>query len=220
MKNKIIALFAVAGVMGILAGLVVVPQMMWGGGSHGSWLIHIEAETLVESSDRIVVATYVDGRTESISKGDDAEGNSKGSITERFRRFTIVEVLKGEGASGDTLHVVATEGNTLRFADGKRMENEYGVADLKTGDEYVLFVEGRSRPAGYPSGYGDVLWISPGEPNLAKVDADGRLTFLATDVYRDLVDEGGLTPVSGSAAPFELTKEGIKQLVAGSSPSG
>lgn len=220
MKNKIIALVAVAGVVGILAGLVVVPQMMWGGGSSASWLIHIEAETLVEGSDRIVIATYVDGRTESISKGDDAEGNSKGSITERFRRFTVVEVLKGEGASGDTLHVVSTEGNRLRFADGKSSENEYDVVDLKSGNEYVLFVEGRSRPAGYPSGYGDVLWTSPGEPNLAEVDADGRLTFLATDVYLDLVAEGGLTPVSGSAAPFELTKEQIKRLVAGSSPSG
>ena len=218
LKNKLIALLGVTLVVGILAGFVVAPRMMWGGGSSGSvasWLIHVEADTLVAGSDRIVVAKYVDDRTETISKGAASDGVSKGSVNERFRKFTVVEVLKGSGGAGAEIYLVTTDSSTFNFGGGKSKDSSYELLELTEGTNYVLFLEGISRPEGYSSEYGDVLWASPGEPYLAQVDADGRWTFLATDVYENLVSEGGLTPVRGSAAPFELTKQQIKDLVAG-----
>ena len=214
MKNKLIALLGVTAVVGVLTGFVLVTKVMWTNGSVESWLIHVEASTLVGSSDRIVVASYVDGRTETMSKGSASDGASKGSVTERFRRFTVVEVLKGDGAADDQLYLVTTDSSTFNFGGGKSTYRDYEVLDLKAGTRYVLFLEGVSRPEGYSSEYGDTLWTSPGEPYLAEIDSDGRLTFIATDVYEDLVEEGGFTPVRGSAAPFELTKEQIKELVA------
>ena len=100
MKSKLIALLGVTLVFGILAGFVIVPRMMWGGGSSASWLVHVEAETLVARSDRVMVARYMDDRTETISDGSAPDGVSKGSVTERFRRFVVVEVLKGSGSAG------------------------------------------------------------------------------------------------------------------------
>ena len=41
-----------------------------------------------------------------------------------------------------------------------------------------------------------------------------RLSFLATERYRDILGEGELEPVPGSAAPFELTKADIQRMVA------
>ena len=212
-KNKVIALLVVSLVLGILVGLVVAPGMTWGGGSVASWLIHVEAQTLVDGSDRIVIATYVDDRTENISKGTNADGEDKGSITERFRRFTVVESLKGDAAPDDTLYVVATEGSTVRFADGKSTQQDNYVVGLETDVNYVLFLESVARPDSYPNDYGDVLWTSPGEPDIARIDRNGRLTFLGTERYQDILGEGGLEPVSGSAAPFELTKADIQRVV-------
>lgn len=214
MKNKVIALLGTTVVLGILVGLVLVPRMMWGGGSVGSWLIHVEAQTLVERSNRIVTGTYVDEQTESISKGTNTDGGDRGSITERFRRFTVVESLKGDAAPNDTLYVVATESNTVRFSDGKSGQQDNGAVGLETGVKYVLFLMSVARPDSYPTDYGDVLWTSPGEPDIATVDRDGRLSFLATERYRDILGEGELEPVPGSAAPFELTKADIQRMVA------
>ena len=214
MKSKLIALLGVALVFGILAGFVIVPGMMWGGGSSASWLIHVEAETLVARADRILVARYVDDRTETISKGSAPDGVSKGSVTERFRKFVVVEVLKGIGSVGDEVYLVSTDGSVLNTADGKSMSSNYDVIGLTERSEYVLFLRGISRPSGYPTEYGDTVWASPGEPYVAEMDSAGRLTFLATSVYTGLISEGGRTPVRGSAAPFELTKQQIRGLVA------
>lgn len=213
MRNKLIALLGMAAILGILAGLMVIPRMMWGGGSVASWLIHVEAGTLVERSDRILIANYADDQKENILKGTDADGESKGSISERFRQFTVVEVLKGGGSADDTLYVVTTESSKLRFADGKSADSDYEVLGLKDDVDYVLFLKGVNRPDGYPVDYGDVLWTSPGEPNIAEIGSDGKLSFLATQVYRDMIADAGLTPVSGSAAPFALTKADIKRMV-------
>ncbi len=214
MKSKLAALLGVTLVIGILAGFVIVPRMMCGGGSAASWLIHLDADALVAASDRILVARYVDDRTETISKGAAPDGVSKGSVTERFRRFTVLEALKGSGSAGEEMYVVSTDGSMLNTADGKSKSSDYDVIGLTGGSEYVLFLRGISRPSGYPTGYGETLWASPGEPYVAKMDSTGHLTFLATSIYTDLISEGGLTPVNGSAAPFKLTKQQIEDLVA------
>ena len=215
MKGKLIALLGVALALGIVAGVVVVPSMMSGGGTVASWLIHVQADTLVEGSDRILVARFVDDRTETIDKGTAADGTLTGSVTERFRRFTVMEVLKGPGTVGDEVYLATTDRSMYNFGGGDSSNTEYDVVQLTQGTDYVLFVQGVDPPEGYPATYGETLWISPGEPYLAEMDTRGRLTFIATAIYADLLSEGGLEPVPGSAAPFELTKDQIKQLVRG-----
>ena len=216
MKGKLIAFLGVALAIGILAGIVIVPRMMSSGGATvASWLIHVEAETLVEASDRILVAKFVDDRNETLDQGTAPDGIHKGSITERYRRFTVVEVLKGEGSVGDEVYLATTDRSVHSFGGGVSSDTEYDVVELTNGTEYVLFLRGVSRPEGHPAKYGEKLWISPGEPCLAQMDERGRLTFLATDIYVDLLSQGDLEPVPGSAAPFELTKNRIIEMVAG-----
>ena len=215
MKGKLIALLGGALAIGILAGIVFVPQMMSTGGTVASWLVHVQADTLVETSDRILVAQFLDDRTEVLDKGTAPDGTHKGSITERYRRFTVVEVIKGEGSVGDEVYLATTDRSSYNYGDGVPSNTEYDVVELTTGTDYVLFVRGVNRPKGHPAAYGEKLWISPGEPYLAEVDERGRLTFLATDVYADILSQGDFEPVPGSAAPFELTKDQIRKLVAG-----
>lgn len=215
MKGKLIALLGGALIIGILAGIVAVPKMTSTGGTVASWLVHVQADTLVANSDRILVAQFLDDRNEVLDKGTAPDGTHRGSITERYRRFTVVEVLKGEGSVGDEVYLATTDRSSYNYGDGVSSNNEYDVVELTSGKNYVLFVQGVDRPEGHPAAYGGELWISPGEPYLAEVDERGRLTFLATDVYADILSQGDLEPVPGSAAPFELTKDQIGTLVAG-----
>ena len=80
---------------------------------------------------------------------------------------------------------------------------------LDSGEQYVLFLINRGALEEYPSEYGDTLWVRPGEPGIAQMDSNGRLTFIATDRYKETIEEEGLERASSSDAPFELTKDGI-----------
>ena len=80
-------------------------------------------------------------------------------------------------------------------------------------EDYVLFLNGIARQEGYPSQDGDTLWVRPGEPGVAQLDAAGRLTFIATDRYKNTMEAEGLETVEGSDAPFEMTKEDITESV-------
>ena len=49
----------------------------------------------------------------------------------------------------------------------------------------------RGGPDSYPSGYGDGLRASTGEPDIALIDTNGRLGFLAAGRNRGTITEGG-----------------------------
>ena len=81
------------------------------------------------------------------------------------------------------------------------------------GDNYVMFLrEVPSRPE-YNGQYGGVIWASVGEPGIAQIQpSSGNLQFKATERYKD---EWDVLP--DSDAPFELSKQGILDLVSSGS---
>ena len=196
-------LLAVLG--GVFAAYSIIPTK----GAAGSWRDYRDAASLLAASERIVVATYLDEATHEIPTVTADDGTVVGSVTEKFRRFRIAEALKGDGESGDIMYIVTSVGYKTALSTGGSKSYTYDVLDLTADEDYVLFLDGRAKQEGYPSQYGDTLWTRPGEPAIAKVDSNGRLTFIATDRYKDTIEGEGLERLTGSDAPFELTKEDI-----------
>ena len=190
---------------GVLAGCGLFPAK----GTSGDWLDYRDAGSLLAASERILEATYLDEETHEIPTVTADDGTVVGSVTERFRRFRIVEALKGDGESGDIMYVVTSVGYKTALSGGGSKSYTYDVLHLTADEDYVLFLNGIARQEGYPSQYGDTLWVRPGEPGVAQLDAAGRLAFIATDRYKNTMEAGGLETVEGSDAPFEMTKENI-----------
>ncbi len=183
--------------------------MFAGGGSAGSWNDYRTADRLLADSGLIVSATYLGEEAHVIPTYTTDDGEVLSTVTEAFQRFRVVEALKGAAAAGDVMYVVNSVGYTSVTADLKSLSHEYDGIDLAVDQNYVMFLESRARPAGYPPQYGDTLWTRPGEPAIAQVDDAGRLTFLATTRYKDTIKGEGLERAAGSDAPFEMTKGDI-----------
>jgi len=193
----------------LLSGGFVAYTLMGSEGSSGSWRDFRDGGSLLAASERILVAKYLDGETHEIPTVTADDGTVVGSVTEKFRRFRIVKTLKGDGKPGDIVHVVSSVGYRTALAGGGSESYTYDTIDLTANQDYVLFLDARSKPDGYPPQYGNTLWARPGEPGIARLDADGRLTFIATDRYKDTIEDEGLKRVTGSDAPFEMTEEDI-----------
>ena len=205
----VLVLFTLLGV-----AFVVYISMGSEGGS-GSWQDYQDASSLLAASERIVEATYLDETTHEIPTVTDDDGTVVGSVTEQFLRFRIVEALKGYGTASEIVYVANTLGYKTAEIGGGSRSYSYDTIDLTTNEDYVLFLSSRSMIEGYPARYGDTLWTRPGEPAIAQLDDVGRLSFIATTRYKDTIDDEGLKRVSGSDAPFEMTKEDIAKSVAG-----
>ncbi len=190
---------------GVFAGCGLFPAK----GTSGSWVDYRDARSLLAASERILVATYLDEEIREIPTVTADDGTVVGSVTERFRRFQIIEALRGDGDSGGIMHVVTSVGYKTALSGGRSKSYTYDVLDLTAEEDYVLFLDGGPKPEGYPPQYGDILWTRPGEPGVAQLDAAGRLTFIATDRYKNMMEAEGLETVEGSDAPFEMTKEDI-----------
>lgn len=184
-------------------------SLMGSGGASGSWSDYRSAETLLAASDRVVLATYLDEETHEIPTVTAEDGTVLGSVTERFHRFRIVEPLRGDGLAGEDLHVVSSVGYKTALPTGGSESHMYDLVDLTAGEKYVLFLHARTKIDGYPDKYGDVLWTRPDEPGIAQLDSSGRLSFIATDRYKETIKDEGLERASGSDAPFEMTKDDI-----------
>ena len=99
--------------------------------------------------------------------------------------------------------------------EGKDEFIPFEVVALEAGQEYVLFLHSTFRKPGYPSEYGEVVWTITGEPGIATLNNEEKLLFAASERYKSAVDEKGLNRPAGSAAPFELSKQDIEDLVGG-----
>ncbi len=187
---------------GVLAAYSFIPTK----GASRSWRDYRDADSLLAASERIVVATYLDEATHEIPTITSHDGTVIGSVTETFRRFRFGESLKGDAQVGDTLYVVESANVKTALVDGESETVNCEVLQLTADQEYVPFLH--SKPAN-PAQYGDAIWTRPGEPGIAQIDAEGRLTFVATDRYKDTVEGEGLERAAGSDAPFEMTKEDI-----------
>ena len=78
----------------LLGGVFTYWGSMGGDGSSGHWRDYRSAGYLLTASERIFVATYLDEETYEIPTVTADDGTVVGSVTERFRRFRIVEALK------------------------------------------------------------------------------------------------------------------------------
>ena len=189
-----------------LAGIFFAYSFMPTSGGLGSWRDFRDGASLVANSERIVLATYLSESTYERPTVTTDDGDVIGSVTEIFRQFRVDESLKGDAGVGDTQYAVSTAWVKSARDYGGFDRLEYDQVLLGSGEQYVLFLISRGTLEGYPSEYGDTLWVRPGEPGIAEMDASGRLTFIATDRYKETIEEEGLERVSSSDAPFELTK--------------
>lgn len=206
MNKRLIATLGALVVIGVTVGVLsvnLIPQ--FGGNSEAEWADITTGRQLLSESDRILVAKYVDETTHIIPSISPVTGENTGSVTELYRRFKVVESMKGGGAEGDTIYVVLTQGSTLKTPNMGDITNTYEVVPMTQGESYVLFLAGFPRRSKYPSQYGDTVWTIAGEPGIAQVGTDGALVFKASERYKS---ENG-TSGSESAAPFTLTKDEI-----------
>ena len=198
-----VLLVALSG--GVLSGCSLAPAK----GISGSWRDYRDAHSLLAASERIVLATYLEEKSLELPTVISDDGDVIGSVTEIFRRFRVMEPLKGDAQTGDIQYVVSSSQVKSAKSSGGYNLLRYDVVQLKANEQYVLFLRSRAAPSRYPSEYGKTIWVRPGEPGIAQIDSEGRLTFIATDRYKNTIEEEGLERVEGSDAPFEMIKEDI-----------
>ena len=183
-------------------------------GIHKDWLVQTEAATLVQFSDHILIARFLDETTYETPNSPYSHPNSPTSFVDLHRRFEVVESLKGDFGAGDIAHVGGHVGLYKRDAQGelqfRRQESNTFAAD----DTYVLFLNRRfaRQPPDLDVGIG--IWTTTEGLGVARVDSQGRLSFETNTYYRAALKDMDLKPVDGSGAPFELTIDGIRELVA------
>ena len=214
MKGKIAIGLALSVCLGLLVGALLLPSMNRPSHSLSLWNDYVRAAPLVEQSDRIVLAEYLDSTTHEISEVSPVDGVAHRSVTEEYRRFRVSESLKGSAEADEVVYAVWTAGYTEGIGPGEATEFfAYETVTLETGQEYVLFMHSLPVAPGYPTKYGDVVWTIVGEPGVAVVSSEGRLSFKASERYKNEVDNAGHERPVGSAAPFELTKAELIELI-------
>ena len=103
MVNKKSALvFGMPVLAAVLAGIVFAYNFLPTSGGLGSWRDFRDGASLVENSERIVLATYLSESTYERPTVTTNDGKVIGSVTEIFRKFRVDESLKGDGSIGDT----------------------------------------------------------------------------------------------------------------------
>ena len=210
MKHKVVVILGSVGVAGVVLGALTVLRFMPYGGDSGEWPDYFSADQLINDSDRVVIARYLDETPYVVPVISAADGLPHGSVTEVVRRFEVIESLKGEVEVGETTYVVVTAGYTEELDDGRSRFHAYDVIHLSPGQEYVLFLEAVPRRPEYPTRYGEVVWVRPGEPSIAVMEPNGNLRFMTTDRFNK---ENRDRLADDSTAPFVLTREQILSLV-------
>ena len=194
-----ISVMSLAVVLGIVTAFVL-PRISGSSVTHGDWPHYFDGDRLIEDSQRIVTGRFVDEEKIVIPSISPVDGQPHGSTTEIFRRFVVVDSLKGDTVGGQEIYVVTTAGVTRDLSF-----EAYETIDLEPGHTYALFLEAIPTPDRFPRRFGDILWVAPGEPGIAEVSGD-RLKFLATSRYNGEVNARQLDTAADSAAPFEFTK--------------
>ncbi len=204
-------------VTGAAIWIVVNPFMIGLGGTHKDWFVHVTAENLVEHSEQIVLARYADEADYEIPdpSRDPAVVQSH---TDVYRRFEVVESLKGDFEPGDSIYVGWSAGYTrVDPVTELRQFIPRVVAPLARGEIYSLFLNLRHSRSRHPDDPETRIWRTPDGLEVALVDERGRFSFLTDQFYRNALRDMDLKPVAGSGAPFELTTDDVRRLVASGS---
>ena len=88
-------------VVGLILGTFLLQRFSPFTQSSGDYATHGDAESLVNSSDWIVLAKYLGGDTHVIDRKNAYDGTVLGDITLLVRRFENVRPLKGDAEAGD-----------------------------------------------------------------------------------------------------------------------
>ncbi len=105
MKRKIAVILGSMAAVGIVLGALIVLRFMLYGGGGSEWPDYFSADQLVNDSDGITIARYLDETTYVVPIVSAADGLPHGSVTEIVRRFGVIESLKGEIRDGETIYV-------------------------------------------------------------------------------------------------------------------
>ncbi|MBM3933182.1 MAG: hypothetical protein FJ319_02595 [SAR202 cluster bacterium] len=204
---------AIAALLGVLVGSVILVAIGFGGNqSMGTYEDVYSAEHLVAESDSIVLARFIDS-TEFIKPNISQVDNVAHSWVQMlYRRMEVLESFKGDATAGEFFYEAATTGvrrDDVAFMGGDPPSE---FVPLETGQEYVLFLKGGPVRTGYPEEFGDIMWSSASNLYVARLEGN-RLLFLASDRYKKSVDARGLERPRDSAAPFELTKQSLSEVI-------
>ena len=213
-RNLTIGIVIVAALVAFVPGLLALSNCMVLRGEVIDWFVPVDAESLVHFSDRIVIARYIDETVHETPDSPTAHADSRISVVDVFRGFGVVESLKGDFQSGDTAYVRWSEGYYRRDKNGDPEFVERPAVTLTPGETYVLFLtpyRGR-RPSNLEPGIR--VWKTRDGPGVARADSQGRLSFQTDWRYRAALKDMNLHAIDGSGAPFELTIDGVRSLVA------
>lgn len=197
--------------------ILINPSLTGLGGVHRDWIVHVTAENLVELSQQIVLARYLDEAVYEIP-AHSREYDAVQSHTDVLRRFEVVESLKGSFEPGDNIYVSWITGYTRLDRDTERQQFiPRAVAPLSEGEIYGLFLELGYPLSRHPDDPEARIWETPQGIEVALVDDQGRFSFQTDQYYRNALRDMGLKAVPGSGAPFELTTHDVRKLVASGS---
>ena len=204
--RKTLIISAFVAVIGLVVGTFLLQRFSPFTQSTGDYASHGDAESLVNRSERIVLAKYLGGDTHVIDRKNAYDGTVLGDITLLVRRFEIIGLLKGDAEAGDMTYVAVETADSLF---GWKMPNDIEYVRLSVGEDYVLFLREVPSVPEFEGQYGDVVWAHEFEPSIAQVEPDtGNLQFKTTKRYRKARDV-----LSSSGAPFELSEDEILALV-------
>lgn len=179
--------------------------------THFDYAHYFSAEANLEKSESVVLAEYtseVDFARPIISP---VTNEAVGYVDGVFRKYKILESFMGNGVVGESIYVASGHEVGLDRPQGP-VTIESDSVSPKRGDSYVLFLVSRDTRETDPPMVGDTHWVHPGEPGIAQL-VDGKLRFLATEPYWDAVESLGMLPaVPGSAAPFTMTLDELRDL--------
>lgn len=217
-RNLTIAIIIVAAVVAFVPGLLALSNCLGLSGSHSDWFVQVEADPLVQFTDRIVVARYAE-KTRYAPKSPASPAESSVTFVDVYRGFEVVESLKGDFEAGDTAYVKWFDGHFRRNENGDPQFIGHSEVPLTPGETYVLFLNrnrGR-RPPDLDITMG--IWRPSNGLVAARIDANGRLSFQTTRHHRAALKDMSLKPVPGSGAPFELTIDDIRTQVSAEDPA-
>lgn len=208
--------FGVLAALAVVIAMVISPRATGLGGTHSDWFVHVTAEDLVEDSEQIVLARYVDEAVYEFPAH--SPDNLVQSNKDLIRRFEVVESWKGDFKPGDSIYVGWNAGYTKLARRPERLQFIPRLVEpLPQGDISGLFLNLRHSRSRHPNDPETRVWKTPGGLEVALVDDQGSFSFQTDQNYRNALKDVGLEPVPGSGAPFELATDDIKALVAAGS---
>ena len=212
--RSILITSCIFAVLAATIGVLVSAGLFWRANTHKGWLVHVAPDTLVQSSQHIIVARYEDEAVHEIPNSS-LYPNAPTSFTDVYRRFEVLESLKGDFEPGATVYVGWNAGYTITNPETAEPEfRPREVLPIPEDADYALFLNWLWARSRHPDDPQTRIWGTPKGLGIALVDSRGRLSFQTNDYYRAALKDLGFEPVPGSGAPFELTTDGVKELLA------